>query len=203
MRCKVFQKQLNKMNDPINSKLDPSVNLHIQSCPTCKKEFELWEGFIANYQKITNVSAPSGLAEQIVRENRIALSNTSMLSWKLSPKLTESYALAICLILFVISAIVFIVNKMSESVKMKEIVFEASFENTGKVSIVGDFNQWDFQKNPLFKTKQGTWKAVVFLKPGCYQYQFVLDGKIWKLDPQNTVKIEDDFGGFNSGKEVL
>ena len=44
----------------------------------------------------------------------------------------------------------------------------------------------------------GIWERREGLGSGRYQYKFVIDEQNWKEDPNNPVRIDDGFGGFNS-----
>jgi 1,4-alpha-glucan branching enzyme len=69
------------------------------------------------------------------------------------------------------------------------------------VSVAGEFNQWSATDNPMHRDASGVWSAVVPLKPGKYQYKFVVDGN-WKQDPLNPNALDDTFGGKNSVKTI-
>jgi 1,4-alpha-glucan branching enzyme len=69
------------------------------------------------------------------------------------------------------------------------------------VYVAGDFNQWNATANPMQKDSSGVWTASIPLKPGKYQYKFIVDGD-WKQDPLNTQTADDTFGGRNSVKTV-
>jgi len=57
-----------------------------------------------------------------------------------------------------------------------------------KVSLGGDFNKWNAKKNPLKSSKTGLWSTTLKLKPGRYQYRFVVDGK-WENDNQRQTEL--------------
>ena len=66
------------------------------------------------------------------------------------------------------------------------------------VQVVGDFNNWKLSKGATLDTDgQGGWFKVLHLKPGAYQYRFVVDGR-WRDDPNNPNKVKSAFGGMNS-----
>ncbi len=75
-----------------------------------------------------------------------------------------------------------------------------SFDPKGKkyknVQLVGDINAWNPQNTPL-QFENGVWQTTLFLNPGKYGYQLVVDGQ-WILDPNNPDKIENGIGGWNS-----
>lgn len=64
------------------------------------------------------------------------------------------------------------------------------------VQVVGDLNSWNPKATPM-KTDGKTWSVDLFLNPGRYPYQIVVDGG-WQLDPKNKEKVSNGMGGFNS-----
>ena len=66
-------------------------------------------------------------------------------------------------------------TKQSEMVKKTE--FTLSTPRAQKVSIAGDFNQWNPSSHPLQQDIKGTWRVSLDLKPGKYEYRFLLDGE--------------------------
>ena len=46
--------------------------------------------------------------------------------------------------------------------------------------------------------QDGVWERREPLGPGRYLYKFVIDEQNWKEDPNNPVRVDDGFGGFNS-----
>lgn len=69
------------------------------------------------------------------------------------------------------------------------------------VFVAGEFNNWSTTAHPMTKDPSGKWRATIPLKPGRYQYKFVVDGN-WKPDPNNPETAPDGFGGVNSVKIV-
>jgi 1,4-alpha-glucan branching enzyme len=69
------------------------------------------------------------------------------------------------------------------------------------VFVAGDFNNWTMDKDKMTKGQDGIWRIKMTIPPGKYQYKFVVDGQ-WKEDPENTKKIADPYGGFNSVIDV-
>ncbi len=59
-------------------------------------------------------------------------------------------------------------------------------QGTKSVVVVGDFNDWDKNANPMYDDNgDGIWNASISLAPGIYEYRFLLDGVRWIKDPQN------------------
>lgn len=67
-----------------------------------------------------------------------------------------------------------------------------------RVSLVGDFNGWAPDAQPLEASSDGAvWSITVPLAPGRYEYAFVVDGKRWVADPAAKT-VRDEFGGETS-----
>lgn len=64
-----------------------------------------------------------------------------------------------------------------------------------KVQVAGDFSKW--QPVPMRKQKNGDYACIVPLKPGTYEYKFMLDGQ-WCVDPDNGNYALNPYGTLNS-----
>ena len=51
------------------------------------------------------------------------------------------------------------------------------------VSVIGDFNNWSPNANPMKRQPDGGWTAQIMLNHGHHQYQFLVDG-VPTLDPR-------------------
>jgi hypothetical protein len=68
-----------------------------------------------------------------------------------------------------------------------------------RINIVGDFNNWSTTADPLLdRVGDGTWTIRIPLKPGRYEYKYLIDGKKWSPDPWNPNVVDDGFGSLNS-----
>ncbi len=66
------------------------------------------------------------------------------------------------------------------------------------VTVTGEFTDWSREGIALARDpKDGIWKTVVNIRPGRYEYRFIVDGK-WCRDPANSQVIRNDFGQENS-----
>jgi 1,4-alpha-glucan branching enzyme len=65
------------------------------------------------------------------------------------------------------------------------------------VCVAGTFNGWQASATPLKPGKGGVWMGELTLKPGRYEYLFVVDGK-WMPDPAAPESVPNPFGGLNS-----
>jgi hypothetical protein len=79
-----------------------------------------------------------------------------------------------------------------------EMSFDAPFAKF--VNIAGDFNAWEMTTLALRKS-DGLWKITLELKPGTYQYKFLVDGE-WVNDPNNVRTVPNQFGSLNNVLEV-
>ncbi len=65
--------------------------------------------------------------------------------------------------------------------------------------LAGDFNNW--QPAPMGRRKDGSFATALPLRPGRYEYKYVVDGK-WIVDPDTSMWAENPFGSVNSIVEV-
>jgi 1,4-alpha-glucan branching enzyme len=59
-----------------------------------------------------------------------------------------------------------------------------------RVSLVGDFNNWDSNSIPMLPQPDGRWMASLELSHGYHEYAFLVDGER-VLDPNATGKTKD------------
>jgi len=79
------------------------------------------------------------------------------------------------------------------------VEFSVYVPRAHKVYIAGDFNNWSKLADPLYdEDHDGVWKIVLPLKPGRYEYKFIIDDDKWIADPGNPHQVDDGFGGRNS-----
>ena len=65
------------------------------------------------------------------------------------------------------------------------------------LQLAGDFNNWQATDYNSFR-KGDTLFVTIPLKPGEYQYKFVLNGSRWESNPQAVDSVADPYGGQNS-----
>lgn len=70
-----------------------------------------------------------------------------------------------------------------------------------RVSLAGDFNNWDAEDMPMYKGSNGVWYLSVLLTPGSHEYRFIADG-VWQDDPATEQRIANGFGSENCVKMV-
>jgi 1,4-alpha-glucan branching enzyme len=83
------------------------------------------------------------------------------------------------------------------------VPFVVMAAHAARVSIVGDFNDWDPAATPLRRAGAQAWWVVVNLRPGRYRYAFVVDGTRWIADPAAPRAADNDFGAESSVVTIL
>ena len=68
-----------------------------------------------------------------------------------------------------------------------------------RVSVVGDFNNWNPASAPLVRSSDGTlWSTIVRVVPGRHLYGFMVDDSLFMLDPRAPKAKDPDFGSEGS-----
>ncbi len=76
----------------------------------------------------------------------------------------------------------------------KEACFDAK-----KVTLVGDFNNWDEEATALKKNKDGVFNVSINLGIGKdYQYRYLVDGEKWVNDWEADYYAPTEFNNENS-----
>jgi len=86
-------------------------------------------------------------------------------------------------------------------VALKPTGFKLYAPQAKKVNLTGSFNNWDAKVLAAKKDSRGNWAVKVNLKPGRYEYKFVVDGS-WLNDPRCTSYVVNPFGTQNCVIEV-
>ena len=92
-------------------------------------------------------------------------------------------------------------EKAKTKVSAKKVSFELPATEAQQVYLTGDFNNWEKETLPMQKDKSGRWKKTLTLKPGKYEYRFLIDGK-WENDPACTCCVPNEFGTRNCVRVV-
>jgi len=89
----------------------------------------------------------------------------------------------------------------NQPVPMRFFFFKPSAQS---VYIAGSFNDWQIKEQFRLDRLggEGVWTIMLMLKPGEYEYMFLVDGKDWVTDPTATDFRADGFGHKNSILEV-
>ncbi len=87
--------------------------------------------------------------------------------------------------------------------KSTHVRFDRFFPGAKEVSIAGSFNGWQPSAAPMerFGMGCGQRKVDLYLKPGRYEYRFVVDGN-WTDDPFARTFVPNPFGTRNAVFDV-
>ncbi len=98
-------------------------------------------------------------------------------------------------------------KKYLKSKSICKVTFKLPHQACGpatKVCIVGDFNNWDVQADPMLKLKSGDFKIVLDLEPGnSYQYRYLIDGKKWENDWKADEYVHSPFGNCENSVVII
>ena len=73
-----------------------------------------------------------------------------------------------------------------------------------KITLAGNFNNWDKDKMPLSKLEDGLWVRIVPLKEGEYEYKYIIDGEWMPGDNLKlSIKKDDKTGQLVIAKSEL
>jgi 1,4-alpha-glucan branching enzyme len=87
-------------------------------------------------------------------------------------------------------------SKKDKSEKTKSVVFKIYCPDAKQVYLAGDFNGWDESSLPMIRREDGVWEISQDLKPGEYQYKYLVDGN-WQTDSQQEM-VANQFGTMNN-----
>jgi 1,4-alpha-glucan branching enzyme len=92
-------------------------------------------------------------------------------------------------------------SSTEEACSYYPVAFTISEPEAKRVTVAGTFNDWDVQASPLANGENGEWSTFLPLKPGHYEYRFIVDG-VWKEDPAARSSVPNPFGTRNSVIDV-
>lgn len=75
----------------------------------------------------------------------------------------------------------------------KPVNFICSAPGAKHVSVIGDFNNWEPNANPMKRQPDGAWMVQVPLSHGHHQYLFWVDGQA-QLDPRAQGVTRNELG---------
>ncbi|HEY6166596.1 MAG TPA: isoamylase early set domain-containing protein [Verrucomicrobiae bacterium] len=85
-------------------------------------------------------------------------------------------------------------NHYSPRKTVKPVSFIYLAPDAQRVSVMGDFNDWDPDAFPMKRHVDGSWQAQVPLPHGAHHYLFVIDGHP-VLDPRAQGNARNEQGG--------
>jgi len=214
MNCKKIEELLNPYIDQeLDAESTQTIEEHLKSCPTCQDEYLKLKEMVASLNFLPQVSAPQNLTQNImakISQEEIQIQSSWIDNLKkqisiprLSFRLVGAAAAAVLVMFFTFT---FIFNTPDTSpICSAEVQFSLKINDNKAhtVAIAGDFNNWDPQTNTLEDPEgDGIWTGTLNLKPGRYEYMFVMDGENWFPDPNALRYVKDGFGNKNAILEI-
>jgi 1,4-alpha-glucan branching enzyme len=86
--------------------------------------------------------------------------------------------------------------------KTRKIKFSLKAVEAKKVSLAGEFNNWNPDADPMHRDENGIWTKAKMLSPGNLKYKFFVDGE-WIQDPENLRTCPNEFGTLNNVVKVI
>lgn len=79
-----------------------------------------------------------------------------------------------------------------------KVTFEFPANGGNQVALLGDFNEWNVAAHPMKRRKDGSFTAIVSLKPGQYKFRYLVDGETWRNDSEADEYMPNPFGTEDS-----
>jgi hypothetical protein len=175
-------------------RLDPDTEAHITSCSRCKARLLALRTLMGPGQPVTD--APEDLGERVYAaiEGRLKARPKAAI-----PAVAWTLAAAASFIIILAGAVILAFSQQSTK-PMVTVRFVLMAPGAMHVSVVGDFNDWNPEKNRLSDADgNGTCELDLTLPADReYRYQFRINNDTWVPDPGARINIDDGFGGVNS-----
>lgn len=89
-------------------------------------------------------------------------------------------------------------DSLSKGKVVKVTFYTHKLPEATSVYLVGDFNDWNEQSDPMEKLRDGRYKLALKLEPGQeYQFRYLVDGE-WHNDWEADRYSSNPFSGDNS-----
>ena len=67
------------------------------------------------------------------------------------------------------------------------------------VALCGEFNDWDLEKHPLKRRKDGSFSTTISIQSGSsYRFRYWVDGSRWENDWEADEYLPNEFGSEDS-----
>jgi hypothetical protein len=224
MNCPKNKKLLNfYLDQTLDRDTTKQVEEHLKSCSTCQEEYLKLKKIVSALNSISPQVAPTELTKNIMakisqEEIQIQSSWIDQLKRQISVpslsfprkweyifsfRLVGVTAAAAIIIFFAFTFIFNLPNTSSICSAKVQFSLKLNDAKIHTVAIAGDFNSWNQMDNLLEDPDgDGIWTGTLKLKPGRYEYMFVLDGKKWVPDPNALRYVKDGFGNKNAILEI-
>ncbi len=86
--------------------------------------------------------------------------------------------------------------RASGTARTRSIGFRTMVPRASDVRITGDFTGWTLAGIPLWDEGDGSWRTLLSLDPGVYEYRMVVDG-VWADHDEARDRVGNPYGGEN------
>ncbi|MFD0862807.1 isoamylase early set domain-containing protein [Sungkyunkwania multivorans] len=84
-----------------------------------------------------------------------------------------------------------------------KVTFTVPAKEANKVSVIGDFNDWNAEVSSLKKLKNGNFKGTLNVPANnSYEFKYLVDGAYWNDEAADRYQWNDYAGAENSVVEV-
>ncbi len=202
MECKKAREIIDFYIDgDITQKEKEELEEHLKTCISCNRYYEDMLRIHGMLSSEEYLEPREGFTQRVISS---LPKKRRFFSWIPKPALVGLLSIGIILVFafFRFPALDIHRKDLKDMIKV-QFMIKVQDAQAKTVSIVGDFNDWQVGKDLLSDPDgDGIWTGVLTLKPGKYQYVFVIDGKKWVPDPRAKEISKDGFGGVNSVIEV-
>jgi hypothetical protein len=175
----------------------PQLEVHIESCKTCKKKYSGLLPFI-----FRDGGGASGLSMALddsvpdLKEIKKKLLKTEKKK-RIAPLIIGALISAMAVLSGVL---VFFLLQPGLEENMIQVEFTLVAPEAQTVELMGDFTEWEKYKITMEgPDAYGTWKTAVKLEKGkVYKYNFIINGVQSIADPTSPYEVDDGFGGVSS-----
>jgi len=180
-------------DEPMSSELTDAIEL-LREKPVVRPEWRaelLRRASEARADDVASVAAPR-------RANRVSLS----LPWAIAAGIVCALIGAGATVMLrqpaTVATVAAVPSTVAANAVMLPVRFSLDAPHAARVTIVGDFNDWNPTTLPMRRSADGRiWEVEVRLPLGRYNYAFLVDGRLAR-DPQAPSTADDDFGTANS-----
>ncbi len=202
MECKKAREIIDFYIDgDITQKEKEELEEHLKTCISCNRYYEDMLRIHGMLSSEEYLEPREGFTQRVISS---LPKKRRFFSWMPRPALVGLLSIGIILVFAFLRFPALDIHRkdLRDMIKV-QFMIKVQDAQAKTVSIVGDFNDWQVGKDLLSDPDgDGIWTGVLTLKPGKYQYVFVIDGKKWVPDPRAKEISKDGFGGVNSVIEV-
>jgi anti-sigma-K factor RskA len=182
----------------------------IMADPALKEEFDGLTGALRAIETSERMPAPAFFTAQVMRRLPPKKATIGRQVWNFLFKgRAFKWNMATAFVATAILALIFTqvvrtghtpveIAAVSQQEKVVTVTMNLHAPEAHHVSVAGTFNKWKADTNVLTKQENGIWTISIPLKPGEYNYMFVVDGKAWITDPNAETYSDDGFGNKNA-----